>query len=98
LQEEVTALHTSIKQKDDSYNKMMMTRISLQTEINILNRKNTEAQEEKAELIQQKKQLQEEVTPAHKKLQEEVTALHKSIKEKDDSYNKVMMTRISLQT
>ena len=37
-----------------------MTRISLQTEIDILNRKNTESKKNKAELIQQKQHLQED--------------------------------------
>jgi hypothetical protein len=87
LQEKVITLQTCISKKDNCYNEVIMARDSLQTEIDLLLRKNTEFQEEKAELIQQKKQLQEEVT-----------ALHTSINQKDDSYNKMMLTRTSLQT
>ena len=60
LQEDVIALQTGIKEKDDCYNKVVMARNSLQTEIDNLNKKNTELQGEKAELIQQRKQLQED--------------------------------------
>jgi hypothetical protein len=60
LQEDVITLQTGIKEKDDCYNKVVMARNSLQTEIDNLNKKNTELQGEKAELIQQRKQLQED--------------------------------------
>jgi hypothetical protein len=82
----------------------MMTKISLQTELNILNRQDTEVQEEKAELTLQTEQLQEDESNLIDLLHDEddtivnITALHTSIKQEDDSYNQMMLTRISHQT
>ena len=55
LHEDVIALQTGIKEKDDCYNKVVMARNSLQTEVDNLNKKTKELQGEKDELIQQRK-------------------------------------------
>jgi hypothetical protein len=60
LHEDVIALQTGIKEKDDCYHKVVMARNSLQTEVDNLNKKTKELQGEKDELIQQRKQLQED--------------------------------------
>ena len=82
----------------------MMTKISLQTELNTLNRQDTEVQKEKAELTLQTEQLQEDeanLLNLHYDADDtivHITTLPTSIKQEDDSYNQMMLTRISHQT
>ena len=60
MHKEVITIQTDINERDDCHHKVVMARNSLQTEVDDLNKKNKNLKKDKDELIQQKKQLEED--------------------------------------